>query len=102
MDSIVSRMEEIEKAANAVVAGAEERKKELEVKMKQSQEEFDSELETKTQAKVQKIRQEVQKRMDQLLEEQEKENQNAIQILKVDFERHHKAYAKEIVERIVQ
>jgi hypothetical protein len=44
----------------------------------------------------------VQKRMDQLLEEQEKENQNAIQILKVDFERHHKAYAKEIVERIVQ
>lgn len=102
MDSIVSRMEEIEKAANAVVIKAEEQKKELETKMKERQEEFDSDLETKTQVKVQKIRQEVQKRIDRLLEEQEEENQNAIQILKIDFERHHKTYAKEIVERIVQ
>ena len=102
MDSITKRLSEIERTANRIVESAQTKKQELEANMQARRDEFDAEREAKTQAKIIKIRLEVQKRMDRLLEEQEEENKTAIEVLKTDFERHHKDYAREIVGRITE
>lgn len=102
MDSVTRRISEIERTANAIVEHAETKKRALELEMQARRDEFDAELEAKTQAKIIKIRVEVQRKMDRLLEEQEEENKTAIEVLKKDFERHHKEYAKEILGRMIE
>ena len=102
MESITEKFSEIEKTAKAIVENAEIKKQEMEKDMQKKRDEFDAELEIKTQEKLQKIRQGLQVKMDQLLEEQERQNSEEIAFLNEDFEKHHTAYAKKILSHITE
>lgn len=102
MESITEKFSEIEKTAKSIVENAEMKKQEMEKDMQKKKDEFDADLEAKTQEKLQKIRQSLQVKMDQLLEEQERHNSKEIAFLKEDFEKHHTEYAKEILSHITE
>lgn len=102
MESITEKFSEIEKNAKAIVESSEARKEEMDQAMQRKRDEFDADLEAKTQEKLQKIRQSLQVKMDQLLDEQERKNKKEITSLKEDFEKNHTVYAKEILSHITE
>lgn len=61
MESIVNKLTEIEDAASAIVAHAEEQKEALDKEYEQKRRNFDTELEEQTQARLSSIRRELER-----------------------------------------
>lgn len=102
MDAIVTKLIEIENAAKAIVAHAEEQKYNVDKDLQDRRNEFDSTIEADTNKKVQDIRNHSNETMEQLLEEQRVKNQSTIDSLVADFEKNHTAYAKQVLKRIIE
>ena len=80
MDSIVNRLTEIEDAASAIVRHAEEQKEVLDQEYDKKRKAFDEELEEKTQARLNAIREDLEK----------------------EYEEKHTEYAQEILRHITE
>lgn len=102
MDRIADQLSEIEAAAKAIVENAEEQKHVLEGQMQEKRDEFDARMEAETKEKIKKIQLDFQKNMEQKLRQQEEKNQQEIQFLKQDFEKHHTIYAEELLKKILE
>lgn len=102
MDSIVEKITEIEDAAEAIAAHAQEQKGEIERKVQDRRNRFDEELENKTQEKLQKIRRESDAKKERMLKKQREKNQCVINEMHKEFEENHTRYAREILERITE
>lgn len=102
MDTIVKKLSEIEHAAEAVVAHAEEQKSELEKEIQARRDAYDAELEQKTQKELLAIRSGLEKQMEEVLKKQEDKNQSAIEQMRRDFEQKHTVYATDIVRHIIE
>lgn len=102
MNSIVKKLTEIETTAEAIVAHAEEQKPVIEREIQDKRNAFDADLEKDTNEKIQIIRDDMQKRMDQILEEQRCKNRSTIESLIQDFEENHSFYATELLKQITE
>lgn len=102
MDSIVSKLSEIESAASAIVAHAEEQKAVIEAEIQKQRDEFDAQLEAETEKKIRVIRGELESRTSSLLGNQTGEADESIVALKKEYETKHTEYAKEILARITE
>ncbi|SHJ54196.1 hypothetical protein [Hespellia stercorisuis] len=102
MDSIVNKLSEIESAASAIVAHAEEQKAVIDDEMQKKRDEFDAKLEADTQKKIRLIRGELESRTSSLLGNQTGEAGESIEALKQEYETKHEEYAKEILARITE
>lgn len=102
MDSIVNRLTEIEDAASAIVRHAEEQKEVLDQEYDKKRREFDDELEEKTQARLNTIREDLEKKTSALLDSQSGCSETLILALQDEYEEKHTEYAQEILRRITE
>ena len=102
MDSIVEKLAEIEKTAEAIVEHAEAQKYEVERGIQAKRDAFDRELEESTRREVERIRTEAKEQMDQALEEQRLKNRSAIEDLTKEYEERHTWYARQILKNITE
>ncbi|HIW21107.1 MAG TPA: hypothetical protein H9887_03700 [Candidatus Dorea intestinavium] len=102
MDAIVTKLIEIEDAATAIVEHAHEQKYSVDKDLQDQRNEFDATIEADTKRKVQDIRDHSNETMENLLEEQRIKNQSTIDSLVTDFEKNHTAYAKQVLQRIIE
>lgn len=102
MEKLADQLSEIEKAARAIVDHAEEQKRGLEKKMQEKRDRYDAEAKKETEEKIRKIRSDFEENMEQKLIQQEEKNQQEIEFLKRDFEKHHTVYAEELFKKILE
>lgn len=102
MDSIIEKLAEIEKTAEAIVDNAEKQKFEAERKIQADRDEFDRKLEEEVNRRLEAIRSEGRKKMEQALEEERLKHRSVIDNLEAEFAEHHTEYAKEILRQILE
>lgn len=102
MDSIVSKLSEIEQAAAQVVEHAQIQKTSLEKTIQEKRDQFDADLETETAAKISAIHSERDAKMSDILKKQERANSETIAGLNRDYEENHTRYAQEILKHIIE
>ena len=94
MDSIISKLSEVESAAELIVQHAEEQKEKTD--------KFDRELAADTEKKLSEIRAGMQGSMDSELERLREESAKTINAYKREYELEHERYAQEIIKRITE
>ena len=95
MDSIISKLSEVESAAELIVQHAEEQKHILDEQMKEKTDKFDREL-------AAEIRAGMPGSMDSELERLREESAKTINAYKREYELEHERYAQEIIKRITE
>ena len=102
MNSIISKLSEIETAATAIVAHAESEKDNLDQKMREEQKQFDEELAASTKEKLDRLQQNLTSKMNTQLELLKSESEQTIHSLTREYETKHEQYAHEILKRITE
>ena len=102
MDSIVNKLTEIEDAASAIVAHAETQKEVLDREYDEKRRAFDEDLEKQTQARINAIRDELEKNTSGILDSQNGASTETICALQKEYEEKHTEYAHEILRRITE
>lgn len=102
MNSIISKLSEIETAATAIVAHAESEKDNLDQKMREEQKQFDEELAASTEEKLDRLQQNLASKMNTQLELLKSESEQTIRSLTREYETKHEQYAHEILKRITE
>ena len=102
MDSIVNKLTEIEDAASAIVAHAETQKQALDREYDEKRRAFDEELEKQTQARINAIREALEKNTSDILDSQNGASTETIRALQKEYEEKHTEYAHEILRRITE
>lgn len=102
MDSIVNKLTEIEDAASAIVAHAETQKEVLDREYDEKRRAFDEDLEKQTQARINAIRDELEKNTSGILNSQNGASAETIRALQKEYEEKHTEYAHEILRRITE
>lgn len=101
MNSIISKLSEIETAATAIVKHAESEKDRLDQKMQKDQQRFDEDLAASTKEKLDAIQQNLTSKMNTQLQLQS-ESERTIHSLTREYEIKHEQYAHEILKRITE
>ena len=102
MERIAEKLSEIEMTARSIVDGAQEQKHQMEMKMQKQRDTFDADMEKETNEKILKIQSDLATNMENLLKKQEEQNNNEIEVLKLDFKEHRSEYARQILERVIK
>ena len=102
MDSIVKKLSEIESAAVAIVANTDVQKKVLEKEFEEKRQQFEQELTASTNAQIAQIHTKLDMQLAQALEQHKSKNIAATHSIKKEFDTHHKAYAAQILQRIIE
>ena len=102
MDSIISKLTEIEDAAAAVVQHAEDQKAVLEKEFEEKSRAFDASLEEKTRVRLDSIRAGLEKDTEEILNSQAGSSEQTILALRKEYEEKHTEYAHEILRRITE
>ena len=102
MDSIVNKLTEIEDSASAIVAHAETQKEVLDREYDEKRRAFDEDLEKQTQARINAIRDELEKNTSGILDSQSGASTETIRALQKEYEEKHTEYAHEILRRITE
>ena len=98
MNSIISKLSEIETAATAIVKHAESEKDRLD----QDQQRFDEDLAASTKEKLDAIQQNLTSKMNTQLQQLQSESEQTIHSLTREYEIKHEQYAHEILKRITE
>ena len=102
MDAILDKLTEIENAASAIVRHAEEQKDVLGQEFDEKRKKFDEDLENKTKARLEKIREQLEKEQSRVLNSSSGASEVTICSLRKEYEEKHTEYAHEILRRITE
>lgn len=102
MDAILDKLTEIENAASAIVRHAEEQKDVLGQEFDEKRKKFDEDLENKTKARLEKIREQLEKEQSRVLNSSSGASEDTISSLRKEYEEKHTEYAHEILRRITE
>lgn len=102
MDSVFQKLEDIEMTAEAIVNHAEEEKAVIEKRLQEERDQFDEKLAEDTKQKLDQIKKESDEKMEHILRAEKERHHSVIDNLENDYNQNHKAYAKEILERIIE
>ena len=102
MDAILDKLTEIENAASAIVRHAEEQKDVLGQEFDEKRKKFDEDLENKTKARLEKIREQLEKEQSRVLNSSSGASEDTICSLRKEHEEKHTEYAHEILRRITE
>ena len=102
MDAILDKLTEIENAASAIVRHAEEQKDVLGQEFDEKRKKFDEDLENKTKARLEKIREQLEKEQSRVLNSSSGASEHTICSLRKEYEEKHTEYAHEILRRITE
>ena len=101
MNSIISKLSEIETAATAIVKHAESEKDRLDQKMQKDQQRYED-LAASTKEKLDAIQQNLTSKMNTQLQQLQSESERTIHSLTREYEIKHEQYAHEILKRITE
>ena len=102
MDAILDKLTEIENAASAIVRHAEEQKDVLGQEFDEKRKKFDEDLENKTKARLEKIREQLEKEQSRVLNSSSGASEDTICSRRKESEAKHTEYAHEILRRITE
>ena len=102
MDAILDKLTEIENAASAIARHAEEQKDVLGQEFDEKRKKFDEDLENKTKARLEKIREQLEKEQSRVLNSSSGASEDTICRLRKEYEEKHTEYAHEILRRITE
>ena len=102
MDAILDKLTEIENAASAIVRHAEEQKDVLGQEFDEKRKKFDEDLENKTKARLEKIREQLEKEQSRVLNSSSGASEDTICSLRKEYEEKNTEYAHEILRRITE
>lgn len=86
MDAILDKLTEIENAASAIVRHAEEQKDVLGQEFDEKRKKFDEDLENKTKARLEKIREQLEKEQSRVLNSSSGASEDTICSLRKEYE----------------
>ncbi len=102
MDSATEEMEEIEAAAEAIVAKAQEQKADIDKEIQQKQDAFDAKLMADTKAQIDKLHEDGTDQMNRAVESISAKSAQHVADLKVEYAQNHTEYAQEILKNILE
>lgn len=102
MDAVITKLTEIEEAALAITAHAEEQKAKLDKEYEDRRREFDKKLDEQTKEKLSKIQEKLDKETDELLNGEAGSGKDAVAVMQEEYETKHTLYAQEILKRITE
>ena len=102
MDAILDKLTEIENAASAIVRHAEEQKDVLGQEFDEKRKKFDEDLENTTKARLEKIREQLEKEQSRVLNSSSGASEDTSCSLRKEYEEKHTEYAHEILRRITE
>lgn len=102
MDSIVSKLSEIEAAAVAIVENAENEKVKLDARMQERTAAFDAELQKDTHIRLAAIESELNQNIEEELTQLKTAHLASMQAIKDEYEAHHEVYAQNILKKIIE
>ena len=102
MDAILDKLTEIENAASAIVRHAEEQKDVLGQEFDEKRKKFDEDLENKTKARLEKIREQLEKEQSRVLNSSSGASEDTICSLRKEYEEIHTDFEHEILRRFTE
>lgn len=102
MDKVLEKLSEIENASQAVMEGANERKKSYARDMEKKTAAFDALLESQTAERIAKVRADMEADMNERLDRQRQDAQDLIRSMEENYEKNHKAYAEAIFQKMIK
>lgn len=101
MEIVLSRLSEIEAAAVKIVEDAGNSKKDIAASYEQKTKEFDAMIDAETSAKLEKTKQELQKRADTELSNMKSETEKKLKALEEGYEKNHKKLTSQILQQMI-
>lgn len=102
MDAVIKKLTDIEATAEKIADHAKDQKEEIEKRMYQERLAFDRQLETETNEKIKAIREEAERELSELVAREKERHKSIIENLEQTYEEHHREYAKELLEKIIE
>lgn len=101
MDTIINQLSHIEGTAVRIMESADHRKKELSLEMEERTRNYDASLKEEMDQRLEEIRRELQEKQEAELARLEAETARELQELKDSYQKHHSAWAQEILHSII-
>lgn len=102
MDTVIKRISEIEKAAVSVMDDAAARKKAFAAEMEEKTRQFDQTAEKETEEKVQRLRIQMENRMNSELSKQEAQAKAQLAQMEKNYELLHEKYVQKLFEELIR
>lgn len=102
MDSVFQKLEDIEMTAEADRGARRREKAVIEKRLQEERDQFVRNWQKIQKQKLDQIKQESEKKMEQILKEEKERHHSVIDNLENDYNQNRKAYVKEILERIIE
>ena len=102
MDSVVTRLSEIDAEAQRIVGQAAETKKKLESRKREQQKAFDQELEAKAKEMLESLKEKLEGDMQQELSRLRQESGQSQVWLEKQYENRHEALAEELFRKVIE
>lgn len=101
MDTVITRLAEIESAAVQISEDAVLQKKEIANEYQEKTRIFDEETDRKTEERLENLRKDLQKKADQELAELQQATEEILQNLDQIYERDHEVLSKQILHKMI-
>lgn len=102
MDTVISKISEIESAATAIMENANERKKAFAREMEERTAAFDAQLEAETNTRVDELRARMEIEMNERLAKQRDDSKNILEAMERRYQEHHTEYVEELFKNMVK
>ncbi|MFI3171470.1 MAG: hypothetical protein R3Y58_03730 [Eubacteriales bacterium] len=102
MDTIITKLSEIESSANAIIQHTDVQKKEYEQVLLAKKEAFDSEVSTKTNATIQDIKVKLEATLETELSHLKEQHAQTLHAYNAEYEEYHEAYIVQILKNITE
>ena len=102
MDSVVTRLSEIDAEAQRIVGQAAETKKKLESRKRKQQKAFDQELEAKAKEMLESLKEKLEGDMQQELSRLRQESGQSQAWLEKQYENRYEALAEELFRKVIE
>lgn len=100
METVIKKLSEIEIAAKKIMNNANEELKVLDAKMHKEFETFDAQVEADTRRRLDELRETLQKENDAALRKLKNDTEQGLAFLNHYYEEHHEALVERIVQKI--
>lgn len=100
MDTVITRLSEIEEAAVKISEDAVLRKKELDREYEEKTRAFDEDIDRRTKERLKNLREELQKKADQELARLRTETEAYLNSMEMEYEKDHEKISRRLLERM--
>ncbi|HIR93254.1 MAG TPA: hypothetical protein IAB98_07555 [Candidatus Egerieimonas intestinavium] len=102
MESVITKLSEIEIAAERIMDYAQQQKKEMEKEMEQRSAKFDVQVEADTAARLEALRQELQGQMEKELVDLKVKTEQTLNAMERNYQENHERLSEGIFQEIIR